>query len=91
MFVGYHEEELFQPTSKPFLYFQHIDDTFAICNEEISLRRVLTAINVTHPCLTSTFEKEVDGKLAVLDVLVEKANPKFVHVSKIDIAGQHTR
>ena len=51
--------------------------TFAIFNKESHCDSLLTAINSSHHCLNFTFEKEVDGKLLFLDVLVEKADPNF--------------
>ena len=55
-------------------------DNFGIFNDESDCDSFLLALNSLPPCLTSTFEKEADGKLPCLDVLVEKAESEFFYI-----------
>ena len=72
IFVGYHESKLFSCVQKPTIYFQYVDDTFAIFKQEGDTDDFLVTLNRLHPALKFTFEKEHDGKLPFLDILVER-------------------
>ena len=38
IFVGFYEQQLFQTTNKPTVYYRHVDDTFALFKLESRLR-----------------------------------------------------
>ena len=78
IFLGYHEEKLFIDNNQPLIYFRYMDDTFAMFGDEFNCNRFLKQLNSMHQSLTFTHEKEVNGKLPFLDVLVEKSNTKFL-------------
>ena len=91
IFVGYHESKLFESTTKPFLYHRYVDDTFAIFGSEKECTSFLKALNSMHSALKFTFEKEENGKLPFLDVLVEKSNEGLTTsiFRKPTFTGQH--
>ena len=55
-----------------------MDDTFAVFEDEFNCNWFLKQLNSLHQSLTFTHEKEVNGKLPFLNVLVEKSNTKFL-------------
>ena len=73
IFVGYHENKLFESTTKPFLYHRYVDDTFAIFGPEDECTSFLDVLNSMHLALKFTFEKEENDQHPLLDVLVENA------------------
>ena len=93
IFVGYLEEKLFIDNNQPLIYFRYVDDTFAMFEDEINYNRFLKQLNSPHQSLTFTHEKEVNGKLPFLDVLVEKCNTKFLTsvYRKPSFSGQYNR
>ena len=58
-FAEYYKEKLFRQTSKPVLYFQYVDDTFAIYNDESHCDRFLTTINSLNLCLPSHLKQQL--------------------------------
>ena len=70
-----------------------MDDTFAMFEDEFNCSRFLKQLNSLHQSLTFTHEKEVNGKLPFLDVLVEKSNTKFLTsvYRKPSFSGQYNR
>ena len=59
------------------LCFVHVDDTFAIFKQEGDVDDFLVTFNRLHYALKFTFEKEPDGKLLFLDILMERAELGF--------------
>ena len=78
IFIAYYEQKLYNGDNQPIMYFQYIDDTFAMFEKEIDCNMFLNQLNSLHPSLTFTHEKEVEGKLPFLDVLVKKSNTEFL-------------
>ena len=72
IFVGFHESRRFDNTVKPGVYFRFVDDTFAIFGSELDCDHFKGKLNLLHPALKFTVEKEQNNSLNVLDVLVEK-------------------
>ena len=72
IFVGFHESRLFDNTIKPGVYFRFVDDTFAIFGSELGCDHFQEKLNLLHPALKFTVEKEQSNSLNFLDVLVEK-------------------
>ena len=70
--IGYQEEKLFIDNNQPLIYFRYVDDTFALFEDESNCNQFLKQLNSLHQSLIFTHEKEVNGKLPFLDVLVEK-------------------
>ena len=70
-----------------------MDDTFAMFENEFNCSQFLKQLNSLYQSLTFTHEKEVNGKLAFLDVLVEKSNTKFLTsvYRKLSFCGQYNR
>ena len=78
IFVGYYKSKLFQTTSKPKMYYRYMDDTFLVFSNEDKCNLFLDSLNLLHPFLHFTFEKESNLALPFLDVLVEKSPFKFI-------------
>ena len=77
IFVRYYESKLFSCVQKPTVYFRYVDGTFAILKQEGDVDDFLVMLNRPHPALKFTFEKEHDGKLPFLDILVERSELGF--------------
>ena len=93
IFVGYQESKLFSCVQKPSIYFRYVEDTFAIFKQEGDVDDFLVTLNRLHSALKFTFEKECDGKLPFLDILVERTELGFktsVH-RKPTFSGQYIR
>ena len=78
IFVGYQEEKLFIDNNEPLIYLRYVDDTFAMFEDEFNCNQFLKQLNSLHQSLTFSNEKEVNGKLPFLNVLVKKSNSKFL-------------
>ena len=93
IFVGYQEEKLFIDNNQPLIYFRYVDDTFAMFEDELNCNLFLKQLNSLHQSLNFTHEKEVNGKLPFLVVLVEKSNKKFLTsvYRKPSFSGQYNR
>ena len=58
IFVGYHENKLFDFTVKPQFYKQYVDDTFAIFENEAECNEFFNILNSLNPTLKFTSEKK---------------------------------
>ena len=56
------------------LYRQYVDDSICLFNSEQDADEFLKFLNTQHPNIKFTFEKEKDGKVAFLDVLISKTD-----------------
>ena len=56
------------------LYHQYVDDSICLFNSEQDADEFLKFLNTQHPNIKFTFEKEKDGKLAFLDVLISETD-----------------
>ena len=63
---------------KPFFYYRHVDNTFAIFGSEEECTSFLDALNSVHSTLEFMFEKEENDELPFLDILVEETNEEFI-------------
>ena len=77
-----HLEELFFdqcPNSfKPIFYRRYVDDTFLLFTEEYHAQLFLDYVNSFHPNITFTMEKECNGRISFLDILVSRFEGNFV-------------
>ena len=91
--VGFHESRLFDSTVKPGGYFRIVDDTFAIFGFELGCDHFHKKLNLLHPALKFTGEKEQNNSLNFLDVLVEKEGTGFLTsiYRKLTYTGQYIR
>ena len=78
IFVGYQKTKLFNIAKRPLVYFQYVDDTFAVFNNEEDCNTFLTHLNSLHPSLRFTYEKESNHFLPFLYVLVERHDSEFL-------------
>ena len=77
IFVGFYETKLFSNANKPHMYYRYVDNTFVAFNSEKECDNFFIFLNSLHPSLRFTFEKECNGSLPFLDVLVEKSEAEF--------------
>ena len=71
-FVGCHESRLFDYTIKPGVYLRYVDDTFVIISSELDWDCCHEKLNLLHPALKFTVEKEPNNSLSFLYILVKK-------------------
>ena len=93
IFVGFHESRLFNNTVKPGVYFRFVGDAFAIFGSELDCDYFKGKLNILHPALNSTVEKEQNNSLSFLDVLVEKEGTGILTsvYSRPTFTGQYVR
>ena len=92
IFVGVHESRLFDNTAKPGVYFRYVNDSFVIFGSELDCDHFQEKLNLLHPALQFTIEKE-QHNLNFLDVLVEKKGTRFLTsiYRKPTFTGQYIR
>ena len=73
IFVGYCESRI-EACMWPDLYVRLVDDSFTSFDNKEQSEVFLELLNNLHPALQFTCEHEQSGKLAFLDVQVEKTN-----------------
>ena len=79
--------------NRQFIFYNYVDDTFAIFKQEGDVDDFLVTLNRLHPALKFTFENEHDGKLPFLDILVERTELGFETsvYRKPTFSGQYIR
>ena len=78
IFLGFHESRIFNNTAKPGVSFRFVDDTFAIFGSGLGCDHFQEKLNLLHPALRFTVEKEQSNSLNFLGVLVEKEGTGFL-------------
>ena len=78
IFIGFHESRIFDNTAKPGVYVRYVDDSFVIFGSELDCDHVQEKLNLLHPALKFTTEKEQSNSLHFLDVVVEKEGTRFL-------------
>lgn len=78
---------------RPKVYFRYVDDTFCVFTHESEVDHFFSLLNGVHPALKFMVDKEVNGSLPFLDVLVHRT-PSFFITSvyrKSNFTGLYTR
>ena len=80
LFMGYHEQLwLSDPLVPKVLYYRrYVDDTLCLFDNENLAMSFFNFINSQHPNIKFTFEKETNGKISFLDVLISKSSNEFI-------------
>ena len=93
IFVSFHESRLFNTTAKPGVYLRYVDDSFVIFGSELDCDHFQEKLNLLHPALKFTIEKEKKNSLQFLDVLVGKEGTGFLTsiYRKPTFTGQYIR
>ena len=80
LFMGHHEKNwLDNYSSSQVLFYRHyVDDTVCLFNNEEDVLMFFDYINVRHPSICFTIEREIEGKLSLLDILLDKSYPSIV-------------
>ena len=73
LFMGHYESRWLQndSSSNVMFYRRYVDDIFCVFKNEEDVDGFFEFINNQHPNIRLTVEKEVNGKLPFLDVLIE--------------------
>ena len=76
IFMGYNEKFWIENYSgvKPELYKRYVDDVFCLFQNENDALLFFEYLNNRHVNISFTNEKEIDGKLSFLDVLIKNVN-----------------
>ncbi|XP_057298046.1 uncharacterized protein LOC130628959 [Hydractinia symbiolongicarpus] len=79
LFMGVREKEWIKNYSGcgPTYYRRYVDDIFALFNDESEALAFFEYLNQRHPNIKFTLEKQVDGRLPYLDILIENTSDKF--------------
>ena len=83
LFMGHHEKSWIDSYSgpKPLHYCRYVDDIFCIFESEDHVAPFLNYLNDQHADIKFTVEKEVDGKLPFLDILISKYDILCLHTT----------
>ena len=83
LFMGFHEKEwLAAYTGPKVLYYRrYVDDILCLFEEEEHASPFLSYLNSQHQNIKFTVEKEVNGKLPFLDVLLIKSDFSQIHTT----------
>ena len=83
LFMGSHESKWLrdEKASEVLFYRRYVDDIFCVFESESQVEDFFAFINAQHRNIRFTCEKEVDGKLPFLDVLLELTNDMKFHTS----------
>ena len=76
LFMGYHEKSWLEnyKDSKISIYRRYVDDIFCLFDNEHDAMLFFDYINAQHPNIKFTHEKQLNGKLPFLDVLVDNSS-----------------
>ena len=79
LFMGFHEQSWLTNYNGPkvLYYRRYVDDTLCLFDKEEHAMSFFNFINSQHPNIKFTFEKELNGKISFLDVLINKSTGKF--------------
>ena len=76
LFMGHHEEKWIEnfTDSKPIFYRRYVDDIYAVFHNCDGADKFFEYLNEQHANIKFTQEKNKDGKLPFLDVLIDNSN-----------------
>ena len=76
VFMGFHEKRWIENFHgvKPCFYTRYVDDIFSVFTNEEEALLFFEYLNKQHTNITFTYEKEVNGTLSFLDVLIKNTN-----------------
>ena len=83
IFMGHYEKiwiENYMGT-KPEIYKRYVDDIFCLFQNEVDALIFFEYLNEQHINIKFTYEKEIDGKLCFLDVLIKNVNTQKFETS----------
>ena len=81
IFMSHLEEEFFNQCPshfKPIFYRRYVDHTFLLFTDESHAQLFLEFVNAFHPNIKFTTEKEQNGQISFLDILVSRSENRFV-------------
>ena len=76
IFIDFHEKRWLDQFQfcDILLYRRYVDDIICLFNSEQDASEFFNFLNTQHPNIKFKFEKEKDGRLAFLDVLISKTD-----------------
>jgi len=83
IFMGHYEKIWIQNYEgpKPEIYKRYVDDIFCLFENETDAMSFGEYLNKQHVNIKFTYEKEIDGKLCFLDVLIKNINAEKFETS----------
>ena len=83
IFMGYYEKLWIEnyTGNKPEIYKRYVDDIFCLFRNETEALQFFEYLNKRHVNISFTYEKEIDGKLCFLDVLIKNVNAQKFETS----------
>ena len=81
LFMGFHEDHWLKNYHKPdsvLFYRRYVDDIFCIFNNETDATDFFNYLNLQHPNIKFTLEKEINNCLSFLDVKINKLTDNCV-------------
>ena len=80
IFMSYHEKrwlDLCPADFKPVLYKRYVDDTYMIFKSEAHVELFFNYLNMQHDNIKFTLEKESEGRIPFLDMLIERTDGRL--------------
>ena len=76
LFMGHFEKEWLHSYNGPLVlhYRRYVDDIFCVFEKEEHIEPFLLYLNIQHPNIQFTVERESNGSLPFLDVLIERSS-----------------
>ena len=76
IFMGHYEKIWIEnyKGNKVEFYKRYVDDIFCLFKNENDAINFFDFINIQHPNISFTYEKQIDGKLCFLDVMIKNTN-----------------
>ena len=83
IFMGHYEKIWIENYSgiKPEIYKRYVDDIFCLFKNEADALSFFEYLNKQHVNIKFTYEKEIEGKLCFLDVLIKNVNTQTFETS----------
>ena len=80
LFMSYHEKSWLESDEGAHIlyYKRYVDDIFCIVENEDESSKFLEYLNRQHPNIKFTLEKECEGKLPFLDIMISRQNNNFL-------------
>ena len=80
IFMSYYEKQWLESCPddfKPILYKRYVDDTYMIFRSESHVEPFFQFLNSKHRNIRFTIERESEGKIPFLDILIQKKDGRF--------------
>ena len=75
LFMGYHEKDWIEKAqaAKPTFYKRYVDNIFEVFESELDADTFHAYLNTKHKNIKFIYEKQIENKLAFLDILISNS------------------